>query len=118
MLAPLTAVVGGHLMILRALIGGSGPLSIALQVLALALLVLSAAAYGTTLVRSDAAALKVLVGLASGLLTLSVVEAFSPGDARFFDAVWGAAALMLGVPPLLRHLGREDVRPRAGSHAR
>ncbi|MBS2939486.1 hypothetical protein KDN32_17225 [Nocardioides sp. J2M5] len=116
--APL-ALVGGLLWIVRALLGGGDdPLAGTLHFVGLACLLASAGAFGTTLVRSDALGMRVVVGLASALLVLSLIEAFRPAGARWYDAFWGAIAAMLGGVALLRRRDRDTGSPRSGAHAR
>ncbi|CAM3529102.1 hypothetical protein [Nocardioides zeicaulis] len=112
------AVVGGLLLVLAALLGGGdGPLVSTLHLLGLAGLVVSAGLFGSTLVRSDAAGMRVLVGLASGLLVLSLVEAFRPATTHWYDAFWGVLALALGVLGLVRGRGTSGTRAGSGAHA-
>lgn len=118
MIAPLAAMAGGVLWLAHAVLGGSGPLSDTLYALGLVLVLAAATVFGSSLVKSDAVALRVVVGLASGLLALSVVEAFRPGDSALYDAFWGAVAALLGVFALLRGRGRGGAHQRGGSHSR
>lgn len=116
--APL-AVAGGLLWIVRALLGGGeGPLAGTLFVLGLACLLAAAALFGSSLVRSDALGMRVVVAVASALLALSLVEAFRPPGARWYDAFWGAVALVAGGVALLRRRGGPAAAPRSGAHAR
>jgi hypothetical protein len=81
-LAASLALLGGVLWILHALLGGGdGPLLVTLHLLGLACVLASSAAFGTTLVKGDAVAVRAVVAVASGLLALSVIEAFRPADA-------------------------------------
>ena len=121
MIAPVAALAGGVLWLAHAVLGGSGPLIDTLYALGLVLVLVAAAVFGSSLVKSDALALRIVVGIASGLLALSLVEAFRPGDSTLYDAFWGAVAALLGGIALLRGRGRgpgrgED-RPRSGSHS-
>ena len=122
MIAPLAALAGGVLWLAHAALGGSGPLTDTLYALGLVLVLVAAAVFGSSLVKSDALGLRVVVGLTSGLLALSLVEAFRPGDSTLYDAFWGAVAALLGGIALLRGRGRGpgrgDDRPRSGSHSR
>ena len=118
MIAPLAALAGGVLWLAHAAVGGSGPLTDTLYVLGLVCVLVAAALFGSSLVKSDATGLRIVVGLASGLLALSLVEAFRPGDSAFYDAFWGAVAALVGGVALLRRRGRDDERSRPGSHVR
>ncbi len=118
-LAAAAALLGGVLWILHALLGGgSDPLPGTLHFLGLACLVVAGAVFGSTLVKSDAVAMRVFVAFASGLLVLSMIEAFRPADAAWYDGAWGVVAALLGGIALLRHRGRASGRPAAGAHAR
>lgn len=113
------ALLGGVLWIAHALLGGgSGPLSSTLQIVGLGCLLVAAAVFGSSLVRSDAVGMRIVVGLASGLLALSLIEAFRPGDTAWYDAFWGIVAAVLGGVSLLRARRRSSGRPAAGAHAR
>jgi hypothetical protein len=113
------AVLGGVLWIVHALLGSdSDPLAGTLHFVGLACLVLAAAGFGSTLVKSDAVAVRVVVAIASGLLALSLIEGFRPGDTAWYDGLWGGVAVLLGGLALLRRRGRASGRPRAGAHAR
>jgi hypothetical protein len=112
------AVLGGALWVVHALLGGgSDPLPSTLHFVGLACLLVASAVFGTTLVRSDAVAMRLVVGLASGLLTLSLVEAFRPVDTPWYDGSWGVLALLLGGLSLLRRRGSAPGRA-AGAHTR
>ena len=77
------ALLGGLLLVAHALLGGgSDPVTSTLHFLGLTCLVVAAGAFGTTLVKSDAVGMRVVVGLASGLLALSLIEAFRPAGTR------------------------------------
>ena len=113
------ALLGGVLWILHALLGGgSDPLASTLHLVGLACLLVAAAVFGSTLVKSDAVAMRVVVALASGLLALSLIEAFRLGDTPWYDGFWGVVAALLGGVALLRGRGRASGRPTAGAHAR
>ena len=118
MIAPLAALAGGFLWLAHAAVGGSGPLTDTLYVLGRVCVLVAAAVFGSSLVKSDATGLRIVVGLASGLLALSLVEAFRPGDPALYDAFWGAIAAVLGGVALLRRRGRDGERSRSGSHVR
>ncbi|NHW78515.1 hypothetical protein, partial [Escherichia coli] len=76
-LASGAALLGGLLWVAHAIIGGgSDPVPATLHFVGLACIVLAAASFGSTLVKSDAVVMRVVVGLASGLLALALVEAF------------------------------------------
>ena len=80
-LAAGAALLGGLLWIVHALLGGGDdPLPATLHFVGLACIVLAAAVFGSTLVKSDAVAMRITVGLASGLLALALVEAFRGTD--------------------------------------
>ena len=118
-LAASAALLGGVLWILRALIGGgSDPLAGTLYFVGIASLLVAAAVFGTTLVRSDALAMRVVVAVASALLVLSMIEAFRPVGSVWYDGFWGIVAALIGGLSLLRHRGRSPGRPAAGAHAR
>lgn len=118
-LAASAALLGGVLWILEALLGGgSDPLTGTLHFVGLAALLVSAAAFGSTLVKSDAVAMRVVVALASALLVLSLIEAFRLSDTPWYDGFWGTVAALLGGIGVLRGRGRTTGRPRAGAHAR
>lgn len=113
------AVLGGALWVLHALLGGgSDPLPNTLHFVGLACLLVASAVFGTTLVKSDAVAMRVVVALASGLLALSLIEAFRVTDTAWYDGFWGVLALLVGGLALLRGRGSTSGRPVAGAHAR
>ena len=67
------------LWILHALLGGGdGSVLDVLHGIGLACLMAASAVFGTTLVKGDAVAVRAVVGVASALLALSVIEAFRP----------------------------------------
>jgi hypothetical protein len=112
------ALLGGLLWIVHALLGGgSDPVTSTLHFVGLACLLVAAAAFGTTLVKSDAVGMRVVVGLASGLLALSLIEAFRPAEASWYDGFWGVVAAGLGALVLARGRGRAPGRA-TGAHAR
>jgi hypothetical protein len=112
------ALVGGLLLILHALLGGgSDPVTSILHFVGLTCLVVAAGAFGTTLVKSDAVGMRVVVGLASGLLALSMIEAFRPAGTSWYDGFWGVVAALIGGLALARARGRAPGRP-TGAHAR
>ena len=121
-IAPVAALAGGVLWLTHAAIGGSGPLTDTLYALGLVLILVAAAVFGSSLVKSDALALRIVVGLASGLLALSLIGAFRPGDSALYDAFWGVVAALLGGIALLRGRrrgpGRGEGRTTSGSHSR
>ncbi|MDR7255557.1 hypothetical protein J2X46_004567 [Nocardioides sp. BE266] len=118
-LAAAAALLGGVLWILYALLGGgSDPLSSTLRFVGLACVLLASAAFGSTLVKSDAVGMRVVVALASGLLVLSLIEAFRMSDTPWYDGFWGAVAALLGGIALLRSRGQSPGRRPAGAHAR
>ena len=118
-LAASLALLGGVLWILHALLGGGdGTLLDVLHVLGLGCLMAASAVFGTTLVKSDAVAVRAVVGVASALLALSVVEAFRPADMSWYDGSWGVVAVLLGGLALVRGRGRAPVRRTSGAHAR
>ena len=113
------ALLGGVLLILHALLGGGdGLLLDALRVVGLVSLMVASAAFGTTLVKGDAMGVRAVVAVASGLLALSVIEAFRAADAGWYDGFWGVVAASLGGLGLLRARGRSGTRRAAGAHAR
>jgi hypothetical protein len=119
-LAASLALLGGVLWILHALLGGGdGPLLDTLHLLGLACVLVASAVFGTTLVKGDAVAVRAVVAVASGLLALSVIEAFRPADASWYDGSWGVVAAALGGLALVRGRSRSTGRrTAAGAHAR
>jgi hypothetical protein len=118
-LSAAAALLGGVLWVVHALLGGgTDPLPNTLHFVGLACLLVAAALFGSTLVKSDAAGMRVLVGVASGLLALSLIEAFRPADTPWYDGFWGIVAAGIGGLALLRGRGRSPGRPRTGAHAR
>ena len=94
------------------------PLPATLHFVGLGLLVLAAAVFGSTLVKSDAVAMRVVVGLASGLLALALVEAFRVTDSGWYDGFWGVVAALVGGLALLRGRGRARPPRAGGAHSR
>ena len=119
-LASGAALVGGLLWIVHALLGGgSDPVPSTLHFVGLACVVAAAATFGSTLVKSDAAVMRVVVGLASGLLALALIEAFRGTDSGWYDGFWGIVAALVGGLALLRARGQAPRPPRSGgAHAR
>lgn len=118
-LAASAALLGGVLWVVRALLGGgSDPLAGTLHFVGLAAMLVAAAVFGSSLVKSDALAMRVVVAVASALLVLSMIEAFRPVGSVWYDGFWGAVAALIGGVHLLRHRGRAPGRPTAGAHAR
>ena len=119
-LAASLALLGGVLWILHALLGGGdGPLADTLHLLGLGCVLVASAVSGTTLVKGDAVAVRAVVAVASGLLALSVIEAFRPADASWYDGFWGVVAAALGGLALVRTRSRSTGRrTAAGAHAR
>ena len=118
-LAAALALLGGVLWIAQALLGGGDdPLSDTLHFVGFGSLLVASAIFGSSLVKSDAVGMRVLVGLASGLLTLALVEAFRPADSAWYDGFWGVVAALIGGVALFRGRGRSTGRPAAGAHAR
>ena len=114
--APL-ALAGGVLWILHAVLGGGDdPVAAILHFVGLACLLAAAGLFGSGLVKSDAVGMRVVVGLASALLALSLMEAFRPRDSGWYDGAWGVLAALLGGVALLRR--RRHGRPAAGAHSR
>ena len=112
------ALLGGLLWIAHTLLGGGNdPVTSTLHFVGMACLLAAAAAFGSTLVKSDAIAMRVVVGLASGLLALSMIEAFRPAEASWYDGFWGVVAAAIGALALARNRGRAPGRP-TGAHAR
>ena len=90
-----------------------------LHLLGLACVLVASAVFGTTLVKGDAVAVRAVVAVASGLLALSVIEAFRPAGAFWYDGFWGVVAAALGGLALVRGRGRSTGRrAAAGAHAR
>jgi hypothetical protein len=118
-LAAVLSLLGGALWIVHALLGGgSDPLAGTLHLVGLACLMVAAAVFGSTLVKSDAVAVRVVVALASALLALSLTEAFRPAGSTRYDGFWGVVAALIGGIALLRGRGRPSGRRSAGAHAR
>ena len=119
-LAAGAALLGGLLWIAHAVLGGgSDPVPATLHFAGLGFVVVAAAAFGSTLVKSDAVAMRITVGLASGLLALAMIEAFRGTDNGWYDGFWGIVATLIGGIALLRGRGKPARPPRArGSHAR
>lgn len=117
-LAAALALLGGTLWIVRALLGGGDdPVPDTLHVIGLACLLVGSAVFGATLVRSDAVGMRVLIGVASGLLTLSLISAFRPADTPWYDGFWGIVAVLIGGIALLRDRGRSSGGRSTGAHA-
>lgn len=118
-LAAVLSLLGGALWMVHALLGGgSDPLASTVHVVGLGCLLVASAVFGSTLVKSDAVAMRAVVALASGLLTLSLIEAFRPAGSAWYDGFWGAVATLIGGIALLRGRGKSSGRPSAGAHAR
>lgn len=118
-LAPGAAFLGGVLWIAHALLGGgSDPLPATLHFVGLGFIMLASAVFGSTLVKSDAVAMRVTVALASGLLALALIEAFRVTESAWYDGFWGIVAAVIGGIALLRSRGQSPGRPRHGAHAR
>ncbi|MCF6379062.1 hypothetical protein L2K70_15705 [Nocardioides KLBMP 9356] len=119
-LSAAAALLGGLLWIAHALLGGgSDPLPATLHFVGLALIVVAAAVFGSTLVRSDASGMRVVVGLASGLLAMAMIEAFRGTDSGWYDGFWGVVAALIGGIALLRGRRAEPQAPRpGGAHSR
>ncbi len=119
-LAAGAALLGGLLWVAHALFGGgSDPVPATLHFVGLACVLVASATFGTTLVKSDAVAMRVTVGLASGLLALALVEAFRVTDSGWYDGFWGIVAALIGAFALLRQRGRAPRAPRSGgAHSR
>ncbi len=105
-LAAAAALLGGLLWIAHALLGGgTDPVPATLHFVGLGFIIVAAAVFGSTLVKSDAVAMRVVVGLASGLLALALVEAFRVTDSGWYDGFWGIVAALVGGLALLRGRG-------------
>ena len=118
--AATAALLGGVLWVAHALLGGgTDPLPNTLHFVGLACVLVASAVFGSSLVKSDAVGMRVVVGLASGLLALSLVEAFRPGDTPWYDGFWGIVAALIGGLALVRGRGRSSGRSATGgAHAR
>ncbi|NYE37050.1 hypothetical protein F4692_002183 [Nocardioides cavernae] len=117
-IAAALALLGGALWIVRAVLGGGDdPVAGTLHVIGLGCLLIGSAVFGTTLVRSDAVGMRLLIGVASGLLTLSLISAFRPADAVWYDGFWGGVAVLVGGITLLRARGSAG-NAATGAHAR
>ncbi len=119
-LAAGAALLGGLLWIAHALLGGgSDPVPATLHFVGLACIMVASALFGSTLVKSDAVAMRVVVALASGVLALALVEAFRVTDSEWYDGSWGVVAALVGALALLRGRGKAPGRPSAGgAHSR
>jgi hypothetical protein len=119
-LAASAAVLGGVLWVVHAVIGGGDdPLATTLFFVGMAALVVAAAVFGTSLVKSNAVAMRGVVGVASGLLMISLVEAFRPPDTPWYNGFWGILAIIVGGLALLRSRGSAPGgRTAHGAHAR
>ena len=119
-LAAGAALLGGLLWIAHALLGGgSDPVPSTLHFVGLAGILVASAVFGSTLVKSDAVAMRIVVGFASGLLALALIEAFRVTDSAWYDGFWGIVAALIGGIALVRGRGRAPRRPSAGgAHAR
>jgi hypothetical protein len=113
------ALLGGVLWILHALLGGgSEPLASTLWFVGLACVMVAAALFGSTLVRSGATGMRIVVGLASGVFALALVEAFRVSDSAWYDGFWGVVVAALGAVALLRGRGEAAGRSTAdGAHS-
>lgn len=118
--AATAALLGGVLWIVHAVLGGGDdPLPATLRFVGLACVVVASAVFGSTLVKSDAVGMRVVVGLASGLLALSLIEAFRSGDSPWYDGFWGIVSALIGGSALVRGRDRSSGGPSAdGAHAR
>ncbi len=97
------ALLGGVLWILHALLGGgTDPLPSTLRFVGLACVMVAAALFGSTLVRSGATGMRVVVGVASGLLALSMVEAFRVPGSAWYVGSWGIVVALIGGSTLVR----------------
>lgn len=119
-LAASAALLGGVLWILHALLGGGrDPLADTLHFVGLACVLVASAVFGSSLVRSGATGMRVVVGLASGLLALSLIEAFRQPDNPWYDGFWGIVASLVGGVALVRGRGSSTGGSTArGSHSR
>jgi hypothetical protein len=119
-LAAAAALVGGLLWIAHAVLGGGDdPVPATLHFVGLGFILVAAAIFGSSLVKSDAVAMRVVVGLASGLLALSLVEAFRVTDSGWYDGFWGILAALIGGLALLRGRAEHHRAPRGGgAHSR
>ena len=119
-LAAAAALLGGLLWIAHAVLGGGDdPLPATLHFVGLGCVLMACAIFGSTLVKSDAVAMRVVVGLASGLLALALVEAFRVTDSGWYDGFWGVVAALIGAVALLRLRGHAPRAPRTGgAHSR
>jgi len=113
------ALLGGVLWILYALIGGdTDPLPSTLRFVGLACVMVAAALFGSTLVRSGATGMRVVVGVASGLLALSMVEAFRVSGSGWYDGFWGIVVALIGGTALLRARSGAGRSGAGGTHSR
>lgn len=119
-LAAGAAFLGGLLWIAHALLGGgTDPVPATLHFVGLAFIIAAAAAFGSTLVKSDAVAMRITVGVASGLLALAMIEAFRGTQSAWYDGFWGIVAALIGGLALLRGRGKQQRAPRGGgAHSR
>ena len=119
-ISAVAALLGGVLWIGYALVGGgSDPLATTLYFVGLVCVMVAAGLFGSTLVRTGATGMRVVVGLASGLFALSMVQAFRLSDSPWYDGVWGIVVALLGGLALARGRDRSSDRPAAGgAHSR
>ena len=119
-LAAGAALLGGVLWIVHALLGGgSDPLPATLHFVGLACILVASAVFGSSLVKSDAVAMRIVVGLGlrPARARRSSRRSGSP-TARGTTAFWGIVAALIGGIALLRGRGQSPGRPRHGAHAR
>ncbi len=101
-IAAVSALAGGVLWLLFAVLGGTGVLADMLHLVGWILLMLAAAVFGSGLIRAGGNGQRIFVGVGFAVLILLAVEAFRTGDTPWYDAAWGGAAVLVGGATLLR----------------
>ena len=70
-------------------------------------------------VACDGEGMRFVVGFASGVFALALVQAFRMSDSAWYDGTWGIAVALLGGVALVRSRGTTAGRPATGgTHSR